>query len=111
VRRAGLPRLSPALTPGQRRRRRRLDLDTRTVRIRAAHVERSTGETLLGPPKSKAGRRVVGIPDAIVPALREHLAIFVKDALGALVSPGARGCPVRRESNPHCHLGQPGDAC
>jgi hypothetical protein len=28
VRRAGLPRLSPALTPGQRRRRRRLDSNT-----------------------------------------------------------------------------------
>jgi integrase len=53
-----------------------LDLNTRTVRIRAAYVERSTGEMLLGPPKSKAGRRVVGVPDAIVPALRDHLAVF-----------------------------------
>jgi integrase len=46
-----------------------LDLDARTVRIRAAYIERSTGEMLLGPPKSKAGRRVVGVPDAIIPAL------------------------------------------
>ena len=36
-----------------------LDLARGTVRIRAAFVERSTGEILLGPPKSKAGRRVV----------------------------------------------------
>ena len=49
-----------------------LDLTVRTVRIRAAYVERSTGEMLLGPPKSKAGRRIVGIPASIVPALREH---------------------------------------
>jgi integrase len=76
--------------------RRDLDLDARTVRIRAAYIERSTGEMLLGPPKSQAGRRIVGIPDAIVPALRAHLAAFVQDEPGALVFPGARGGPIRR---------------
>ena len=59
-------------------------------------MERSTGEMLLGPPKSRAGRRVVGIPDAIIPALREHLAAFVRDEPGALVFPGAKGGPLRR---------------
>jgi integrase len=39
-----------------------IDLEAGTVRVRAALVERSTGEILLGPPKSRAGRRVVGIP-------------------------------------------------
>jgi integrase len=73
-----------------------LDLDERTVRIRAAYVERSTGEMLLGPPKSKAGRRIVGIPDAIIPALRDHLAVFVKNEPGALVFPGVKGGPLRR---------------
>jgi hypothetical protein len=48
---------------------------------------------------SKAGRRVVGVPDAIIPVLREHLAVFVKDELGALVFPGARGGPLRRGSS------------
>jgi integrase len=51
---------------------------------------------LLGPPKSKAGRRVVGVPQAIIPILREHLSIFVKDEPGALVFPGAKGGPLRR---------------
>jgi len=37
------------------------------VRIRAAYVERSTGEMLLGPPKSRAGRRIVGVPEVIIP--------------------------------------------
>jgi hypothetical protein len=46
------------------------------VRVRAAFVERSRGEILLGPPKSQAGRRVVGIPDAIIPALRDYLSAF-----------------------------------
>jgi hypothetical protein len=37
-----------------------LDLEAAAVRVRAAFVERSTGELVLGPSKSKAGRRVVG---------------------------------------------------
>jgi integrase len=73
-----------------------LDLEVGTVRIRAAFVERSTGEILLGPPKSKAGRRVVGIPRAIVPVLREHLSRFVRDEPGALAFPGVKGRPLRR---------------
>jgi len=75
-----------------------LNLDAGTVRVRAAFVERSTGEILLGPPKSKAGRRVVGIPAAIIPALYEHLATFVKPEPGALVFPGAMGGPLRRSN-------------
>jgi integrase len=125
VRRAGLSRLSPALTPGLRRRycshdrrylalvllatfaslrwgeatalrRADLDLPASTVRVRATFIERSTGEMLLGPPKSKAGRRIVGIPQAIIPILSEHLSVFVKDEPGALVFPGAKGGPLRR---------------
>jgi integrase len=61
-------------------------------------VERSTGKILLGPPKSKAGRRVVGIPQAIIPRLREHLSIFVKPEPGSLVFPGAMGGPLRRSN-------------
>ena len=77
-------------------RRSDLDLEAGTVRVRAAYVERSTGEMLLGPPKSKAGRRVVGIPAAIIPDLAAHLAIYVKDEPGALVFPGVKGGPIRR---------------
>jgi integrase len=73
-----------------------LDLQAGMVRVRAAFVERSTGEMVLGPPKSRAGRRIVGIPDAIIPALREHLAVFVKEEPGALVFPGQMGGPLRR---------------
>jgi hypothetical protein len=75
-----------------------LDLGARTLRVRAAYVERSTGEIVLGPPKSRAGRRVVGIPEAIVPALRDHLSVFVEDEPGALVFPGQRGRPLRRSN-------------
>ena len=72
---------SPPLTPGQRRR---------------AAAPLLTGEMLLGPPKSKAGRRVVGIPAGIIPALQEHLSIFARDEPGALVFPGSKGGPLRR---------------
>jgi len=72
-----------------------LDLRGRTVRIRAAYAERSTGEMLLGPPKSRAGRRVVGIPAAIIPDLKEHLDAYVSDEPGALIFPGPKGAPIR----------------
>jgi hypothetical protein len=71
-------------------------LDALPSNVVPAFVERSTGEILLGPPKSKAGRRIVGIPDAIIPVLREHLSIFSKPDPGALVFPGANGGPLRR---------------
>jgi integrase len=73
-----------------------LDLKARTVRIRQAYAERSNGQLLLGPPKSRAGRRIVGIPAAIIPDLAEHLAVFVKDDPAALVFPGQKGGPLRR---------------
>jgi integrase len=73
-----------------------MDLEAGTVRIRAAFAERSTGQIVLGPPKSRAGRRIVGIPRAIIPALREHLSVFVATDPGALVFPGPKGVPLRR---------------
>jgi integrase len=73
-----------------------LDLRAQSVRVRTAYVERSTGEMLLGPPKSQAGRRVVGIPAAIIPDLTEHIRIYVRDEPGALVFPGVKGGPMRR---------------
>lgn len=83
-----------------------LDLARRTVRVRAAYVERSTGELLLGPPRSKAGRRVVGIPGTIVPALREHLATFVGTEPDALVFAGERGCRCGAVTSTRCRAGR-----
>jgi integrase len=39
---------------------------------------------------------MVGIPRAIIPALREHLSAFVADDPDALVFPGPKGGPQRR---------------
>jgi integrase len=73
-----------------------LDLKARTVRVRVAYVERSSGPLVLGPPKSRAGRRVIGIPAAIIPDLERHLAVYVKPEASALVFPGVMGGPIRR---------------
>jgi hypothetical protein len=53
--------------------------DPFTVRAQAAFVERSTRGILLGSPKSRAGRQVAGVPQAIIPVLREQLTTYVKD--------------------------------
>src|SRR5262245_25035166 len=73
----------------------RLDLGPSQVRARAAYVERSTGELVLGPPKSRAGRRLVGVPAAIIPALRDHLALYVGPGPGALLFTGHLRSGVR----------------
>ncbi len=86
-------------------RRSDLDLTAGTVRVRAAFIERSTGEILLGPPKSRAGRRVVGIPQAIIPVLREHLAVFVKAEPGALVFPASWAARYAGGTSTRCRRG------
>ncbi len=77
-----------------------LDLNAGTVRIRAAFTQRrSNGSAVvLGPPKSRAGRRIVGVPQAIIPALQEHVAKFVGPEPGALVFCGPSGAPLRRSN-------------
>lgn len=75
-----------------------LDLTTGIVRVRSAYAERSTGEMVLGPPKSRAARRIVGIPQSIIPALHEHLALFVSPEAEALIFPGVKGGPLRRSN-------------
>ena len=77
-----------------------LDLNAGTVRVRAAFTQRrSNGSAVvLGPPKSRAGRRIVGLPRAIIPTLQEHLAKFVGPEPGALVFCGPSGAPLRRSN-------------
>ena len=79
-------------------RRSDIDLNARAVRVQVAYSARYSGELLLGPPKSRAGRRVVGIPQTILPALREHLASFAKPGPTGLVFPGPKGSPLRRNN-------------
>ncbi len=57
---------------------------------------------LLGLPQVQGRSAYRGIPDAIIPALREHLSVFVKDEPGAPVFPGAKGGPLRRGNFNKC---------
>ncbi|MEV4079553.1 site-specific integrase [Nonomuraea fuscirosea] len=79
-------------------RRTDLDLAARTVSVRQQHVELDTGELLVSPPKSRAGVRTVAIPEAIIPALREHLDQFTEPEPDALIFTGARGGILRRSN-------------
>lgn len=64
-----------------------VDADAGVIRVRQTFTEVRGVGMVLGPPKSRAGRRAVSVPSAILPALREHLAAFVDDNPKALVSP------------------------
>lgn len=71
-----------------------IDLDAGTVRVRRAHVELVGKGLTLGPPKSRAGVRVVSVPPTVAEAVRTHLAEFPPE--GELVFTVPSGKPVRR---------------
>jgi len=52
------------------------------------------GRRVLGPPKSEAGRRLIAIPEPIVPDLEAHLDRFVGPEPDAWVFTGPRGAPI-----------------
>ena len=105
VRRAGL-RLSPALTPGQRRRKRRLaglrrhhlDLDACVVRVSVSTAETDDGRLIDDDPMSRAGIGTVSLPPDIVPELRWHLECFAQAADDGLVFIGPLGGRLRRKN-------------
>lgn len=73
-----------------------VDADAGVVRVRQTFTEVRGAGMVLGPPKSRAGRRAVTVPAAILPALREHLAAFVDDNPEALVFTTPSGRPIWR---------------
>ncbi|MET8912426.1 site-specific integrase [Micromonospora sp. NPDC004551] len=73
-----------------------VDADAGVIRIRQTFTEVRGVGMVLGPPKSRAGRRAVSVPAAILPALREHLAAFVDDNPEALVFATPSGRPIWR---------------
>lgn len=50
---------------------------------------------VFGPPKSAAGKRVVTIPEVIIPVVQSHLACFAEDGDDRLVFTGPEGKPLR----------------
>jgi integrase len=75
-------------------RRRRVDLLRGTVEV----VESTTeveGRLHVGPPKTRAGRRTVGLPRRVVDALKGQLAAYVDPDPDALVFTAPQGGPLR----------------
>jgi integrase len=62
-----------------------IDLDACTVRV-TRQLNKPGAAPLFGPPKSRAGRRVVDFADLIVPDLRKHLSSLSSDAQLAFTS-------------------------
>lgn len=77
-------------------RRRDLDLDAGTVRVRRNVAELHSGKRLIKEPKSAAGRRTVAIPEVIVTDLATHLAIYAEPGPDGRVFIGAKKATPRR---------------
>lgn len=78
--------------------RRDIDLEAGTVRVRQQYVHVTGQGLVLGPPKSRAGVRLVAIPARLVGRLREHLDEYVAPDPAALVFTTPSGGPVLRGS-------------
>lgn len=72
-----------------------VDLHARTVRVDRQLTEVPGAGLVLGQPKSDAGRRVIHLPEAIIPVLREHLEEFGNTGLASLVFSSPTGLPLR----------------
>ena len=75
--------------------RRDVDLEARTIRVVRQLAEVHGGGFAFGPPKSDAGRRVVVIPDAVMPAFRQHMIAFPAPGEEGLVFTSPREMPLR----------------
>lgn len=72
-----------------------IDLEGRTVRVVRQLNEVSGGGFEFGPPKSRAGKRSVPIPEVIVTVIRWHLACFAQPEDDGLVFTSPEGKPLR----------------
>lgn len=75
-----------------------LDLDACTVVVTKTYSEVRGKGLVLGPPKSRAGRRTVALPSSMRPIIQEHLDRFTGAGNRALVFTLRGGSPVRRSS-------------
>jgi integrase len=79
-----------------------VDLDAATMTVRQALQRRSGGGLVLVPPKSRAGRRTIPMPEQLVGALRLHRVVQATERLAAgsmwadsgMVFTGPTGKPV-----------------
>jgi integrase len=75
-----------------------IDLEAHTVRVTRQLAQVRGGGFAFGPPKSRAGKRVVPIPDLIIPVIRWHLACFAEDGDEGLVFTSPTGTPLHHSN-------------
>jgi integrase len=73
-----------------------LDVQQHTVSVRRQRVRLDSGEVRIAPPKTRAGRRTIALPEALVEELERHLATFVEPEADALVFTGTAGAGLDR---------------
>ncbi|WP_405404078.1 tyrosine-type recombinase/integrase [Streptomyces sp. NBC_01104] len=79
-------------------RRKDVDLDEMTIRVRMAAPELTTGRRAPGDTKSDAGKRVVVLPAFLRTDLRRHLDWYAEKGAGGLLFVGEKGKPFRRST-------------
>ncbi|MEV1052117.1 tyrosine-type recombinase/integrase [Streptomyces sp. NPDC049887] len=79
-------------------RRKDVDLDGLTIRVRQAAPELTTGKRAEGPTKSDAGRRLVVLPAFLRTDLRRHLDWYAEKGPDGLLFVGEKGKPFRRST-------------
>ncbi|MFI2350890.1 tyrosine-type recombinase/integrase [Streptomyces sp. NPDC019443] len=79
-------------------RRKDVDLDNLTVRVRQAAPELTSGKRAEGPTKSEAGKRLVVLPAFLHTELRRHLDWYAEKGPDGLLFVGEKGKPFRRST-------------
>ncbi|MFF8309567.1 tyrosine-type recombinase/integrase [Streptomyces lydicus] len=79
-------------------RRKDVDLNTMTIRVRQAAPELTTGRRVVGDTKSEAGKRYVVLPAFLHKDLRRHLDWYAEKDGDGLLFVGEKGAPFRRSS-------------
>ncbi|MFJ8863868.1 tyrosine-type recombinase/integrase [Streptomyces sp. NPDC102451] len=79
-------------------RRKDVDLDEMTIRVRMAAPELTTGRRAPGDTKSDAGKRVVVLPAFLRTDLRRHLDWYAEKGSDGLLFVGEKGKPFRRST-------------
>ncbi|MGW7487171.1 tyrosine-type recombinase/integrase [Streptomyces sp. NPDC054786] len=79
-------------------RRKDVDLDAMTIRVRMAAPELTTGRRAPGDTKSDAGKRLVVLPAFLRTDLRRHLDWYAEKDPDGLLFVGEKGKPFRRSS-------------
>jgi integrase len=78
-------------------RRRDIDLEASTISV-THKLGEVNGVLADGRPKSRAGRRVVGVPSFVIRSLATHIDLYALPGDDGLVFPSVEGTPMRRSN-------------